>query len=420
METTAREIVAALDEKDSRRFKRAVRQFLNDKAIKTIDVLQPSTSDTNRPNRDKADDAVTSLDKYECRLMAALSKQQCEDGTGRDWRIPHVQECGELRRWLTTKLRGSDGWSLGDKLNRKRLQYLVVRWRFWLALFSVDSSIQSFAESLEPAFGNPGKVQNGPLNLVCKAKAAVNEAMLLLGLTLSETALSNPLKRPAPEHEVANSKERAPGHRSGRKRAKRSADPTQGLQVINSRSPVLSSGLTEAHAGYDLYIDTHFAPDANGHSVILDTGCTHSIISLSFLRENLPNAQIRRFPLPFLIHGVFGSDVVKEFAILDIYLRAQHPISGKILMAKLTHDFKIHGKSSADMLIGQDVIKHHGFVTDNIQDRVIIRSCEGVEARIFSQPCELSPVVDETFDLERETDRLEQIARETHEAFLGA
>ncbi|KAK5126975.1 hypothetical protein LTR85_008333 [Meristemomyces frigidus] len=335
VEHAASEIALALDTWDVEKFQHAVRSFLRGNKIKTSDILHSSVGKVVSQNLDRAFDLTIRLEKHERQLMLLHLQAQQEVGNELTHRAQlskqhYEQATRSGKLWQSTHRYDNPGeFGIPD------LQVLVVRWRFWLALFLVDSNLEAFASALEPGFGSKAEVQGGLF-------------------------------------------------------------------------------------GYHLYIVVDFTPDGEGYSVILDSGCTHSTVSLDFLGRKRPDARIRQFQRPSLMGGVYGNSVVKDYAIVDVYVRAEHPVSGKTVMAKITREFQVQSRASERMLIGQDIIKHHGFVIDNEQDIVVIGSCEGVRAQILSQPCSLLQMVDEDFDMEREMEGLEKIARDSHKPFLGA
>ena len=79
--------------------------------------------------------------------------------------------------WLTTQLLGLNQLYQRGDIGISELQVLVVRWRFWYALFLTDDSVDAFVSVLAPTVRRtPNSTRRSLFTLLSVAKATMDEA----------------------------------------------------------------------------------------------------------------------------------------------------------------------------------------------------------------------------------------------------
>ena len=109
-----------------------------------------------------------------------------------------------------------------------------------------------------------------------------------------------------------------------------------------------------------------------------DTGCTMSLIDRKFLRENHPDAEIKKMPTPMTVKGI-GSKrhEASEYVRIKMYLPSKN---GSV--ALLERELHVVDNLTAKALIGIDIMKPKGIIVDLQNDVMKIGSCQDLEVPI--------------------------------------
>ena len=109
-----------------------------------------------------------------------------------------------------------------------------------------------------------------------------------------------------------------------------------------------------------------------------DTGCTMSLIDRKFLRENLPDAEIKKMPTPMTVRGIGNrKHSASEYVKIKMYLPGKN---GAI--ALIERELHIVDDLTAKALIGIDIMKPEGIVLDLKHDIMRIGACQNHEVPI--------------------------------------
>ena len=144
--------------------------------------------------------------------------------------------------------------------------------------------------------------------------------------------------------------------------------------VIKSRStdkPIAGY----AFRGYRYVVaEAKFSANGSLADICFDTGCVMSLVDRQFLREQVPDVEIRKMPTPMTVRGI-GSKrhEASEFVSLEMYL----PGNGR-RVALIEREFHIVDELTAKALVGVDILKPENIAINLSCDSMTIGACDDI------------------------------------------
>ena len=109
-----------------------------------------------------------------------------------------------------------------------------------------------------------------------------------------------------------------------------------------------------------------------------DTGCTMSLIDRKFLRENHPDAEIKKMPTPMTVKGIGTKrHEASEYVRIKMYLPGKNGD-----FALIEREFHVVDNLTAKALIGIAIMKPEGIILDLQNDMMKVGSCQNLEVPI--------------------------------------
>ena len=106
-----------------------------------------------------------------------------------------------------------------------------------------------------------------------------------------------------------------------------------------------------------------------------------SLIDRKFLKEILPHAVIKKSKTPINVRGIGSArHATDEYCLLDLYIPGM--AIGKASVAHIRREVHIVENLKAKMLMGVDILGPERMSIDIGEEKLLIRSCDGLTADI--------------------------------------
>ena len=158
------------------------------------------------------------------------------------------------------------------------------------------------------------------------------------------------------------------------------SEPTSSV-IIESDSPDLSGTGMAFNKWHYATASVAFSIGGIAFSMCIDSGCTMSLIDRSFLKEQIPKATIQRVNRPIGVRGIGSSRYTTDkFVVIDLFIKGI--VDGKNATAHLKREAHLVNNLKAKFLVGIDILAPERISLDLSNERMTIRSCKGLVAKV--------------------------------------